>query len=46
MIPELAKHPVNWLIVWLMLLIAAIGGHYVIQWFKTSALVERQEQEQ
>lgn len=44
MIPALAKNPVNWLIVWFMLLIAALGGHYIIQWFKTSAIAEQQEQ--
>jgi hypothetical protein len=28
---ELLKHPLNWLIIWLMLLIAALGGKYAIQ---------------
>ena len=30
---ELLKHPLNWLIVWLMLLIAALGGKYAVQFF-------------
>jgi hypothetical protein len=30
---ELLKHPLNWLIVWFMLLIAALAGKYAIQLF-------------
>jgi len=30
---ELMKHPLNWLIVWTMLLIAAIAGHLAMKWF-------------
>lgn len=30
---NLAKQPVNWLVIILMLLIAAIAGHLVLAWF-------------
>ena len=30
---ELLKHPLNWLIVWMMLLVAALGGKYAAQFF-------------
>lgn len=30
---ELLKSPLNWLIVWLMLLIAALAGKYAVQFF-------------
>jgi hypothetical protein len=28
---KLLSHPLNWAIVWLMLLIAAFGGHFVLR---------------
>lgn len=29
---EIIKHPINWVIVILMVLIAAIGLHFVLKW--------------
>ena len=32
---DLIKHPVNWITVMLMVLIAAIGFHFVLKWEST-----------
>lgn len=34
---ELLKHPVNWLIVLLMLVIAGAAGHYLLAYFGAEA---------
>jgi hypothetical protein len=33
----LLRHPLNWMIVWAMLLVASLAGKYAIQFFKQSA---------
>lgn len=32
----LMKQPLNWLTVWLMLLIAAFAGHFLLKWAEVS----------
>ena len=33
---DIIKHPINWITVWLMVLIAAIAAHFVFKWGHSS----------
>lgn len=42
---NLIKHPINWIIILLMLLIAAYGGHLLLKYFGASPAEKNPEEQ-